>query len=606
MNILRSCANSVRWRGALAMTTALLLSTPLGSAQAANLPWGANDSMSPIVARDMPMQEFMQALVAPQGLAVVVSPLAGGKLVNGRFSGSASKAFGAVVSSSQLLPYFDGGTLYVYLTSEIQRKTVNLSQVSAERVLNTLNQLRLHDGRFNTFTAVPASGLLRVAGAKPFVEQVQEVVRSVQLSGSSSPEQLAVFPLKYAYAWDVTLTSGGKQVVVPGMVSLLRQLLGIGSSLPTAARAARNGASSGVPKLMGKGFASGVETDALNVADNAVAAAAGDSLDDLTSRPGNPGGPMVAAEIRSNSVVVRDTPDRLPRYTELIKALDIEPVVVELETTIVDVNVDKLQQLGVNWRLAGSRSELRLGNGSNSDRQLSGPTVGDVTPIGRGLTWSTLLDSGRLIARITALAADGNARVISRAQVATMANIESNIQSSQTSYARVGGFQAVDLFPITAATSVRVTPQVFTRGDRQIVSMVVNIRDGKFTDATVDQIPSVSEVSLSTSGLVPDSQTFIIGGFSQDTNSKSTDKIPLLGDLPFFGGFFRTTTDRVVKAERLFLLTPRVITITKLLEQAQVEPPQPGGPASFLSDFLRAPSVPRDEAKRREYDARGL
>ncbi len=605
MNILRFRLVRAQWIRVLRVASALLLSTSLGAAQAANVPWGASDSMSPIVARDMPMQEFMQALVAPQGLAVVVSPLAGGKLVNGRFSGSASKAFGTVVSSSQLLPYFDGGTLYIYLTSEIQRKTVNLSQSSAERVLGTLNQLRLHDGRFNTFTAVPASGLLRVAGAKPFVEQVQEIVRSVQLSGTSSPEQLAVFPLKYAYAWDVTLTSAGKQLVVPGMVSLLRQLLGIGNSLPTAAKAGRTGASSGVPKLMGKGFASGVETDGINAADYA-ATAAGESLDDLASRPGNPGGPMVAAEIRSNSVVVRDTPDRLPRYTELIKALDVEPVVVELETTIVDVNVDKLQQLGVNWRLAGSRNELRLGNGTNSDRQLSGPTVGDVTPIGRGLTWSTLLDSGRLIARITALAADGNARVISRAQVATMANIESNIQSSQTSYARVGGFQAVDLFPITATTSVRVTPQVFTRGDRQIVSMVVNIRDGKFTDALTDQIPSVSEVSLSTSGLVPDSQTFIIGGFSQDTNSKSTDKVPLLGDLPFFGGFFRTTTDRVVKAERLFLLTPRVITITKLLEQAQVEPPQPGGPASFLSDMLRAPQMPREEAKRRDYDARGL
>ena len=113
--------------------------------------------------------------------------------------------------------------------------------------------------------------------------------------------------------------------------------------------------------------------------------------------------------------------------------------------------------------------------------------------------------------------------------------------------------------------------------------MIVNIRDGRFTDAVVDNIPSVKEVSLSTNGLVPENQTFVIGGFSQDSSSKRTDKVPLLGDVPLLGGLFRTTTDQVVKAERLFLVTPRVITVSKLLELATVQQPAPGGPASFLS-----------------------
>jgi type III secretion protein C len=118
---------------------------------------------------------------------------------------------------------------------------------------------------------------------------------------------------------------------------------------------------------------------------------------------------------------------------------------------------------------------------------------------------------------------------------------------------------------------VRITPQVFERGDRKVVSMVVAIRDGRFTAAVVDQVPNVKEVALSTNGLVADSQTFVIGGFRQESSSKQADKIPFLGDIPGVGALFRTTTDTVRNAERLFLLTPRVLTVNDLLQRPNAE-----------------------------------
>jgi type III secretion protein C len=558
-------------RGAMQTLAALGLAAWVGAwapAHAAPIPWGGGE-MPTISARDMPLQDFVQALVGDQGWAVVVSAAASSKLVNGRFSGSAARVFDSVARSSALLPYFDGGTLYIFTSAEVQRRTINMTQGSAERVISTLNQLRLHDGRYNTFTAVPASGLLQVAGAKPFVDQVQEVVRSVQLSASASPEQIGVFALKHAWAWDVSLNAAGKQVVVPGVATLLRTLLGkagvVGVSRNTRAS---------VPKLRGRGLAAGVESDALN--DPSTLPNYSDESEEqrIASGASTAGGPTVTAEIRTNSVVVRDTPDRLPQYAELIKALDVEPVMVELEATIVDVNSDKLLELGVQWRGAGTtgRNEVRLGRGDASDLALRGPTASDVTPVGRGLNWSTVLESGRLIARISALAADGNARVISRAQVATMSNLESSIQSNETAYVRVNGFQEVDLFPVSATTNVRITPRVFLRGTKQIVSMVVNIRDGKFSAAVVDQIPLVKEVSVSTNGMVPDGQTFVIGGFRQEVNSKTADKVPLLGNIPVLGGLFRTTKDQVTNAERLFLLTPRVVSVAELIDRPSVDP----------------------------------
>jgi type III secretion protein C len=569
-----------RLLAAMALACAGALTAP---AWAATLPWDTTAPMAPIVARDMPLQEFMQALVGPQSIAVVVSPAAAQRTVNGRFTGNPARAFDAIVRASSLLPFFDGSTLYIFTSTETNRRTISLSPVTATRTISTLNQLRLHDGRYNTFSAVPASGLLQVAGAKPFVDQVQEVVRSVQLSGPASPEQIAVFPLQHAWAWDVTLVSAGKPVVVPGIATLLRNLLGG----PGVVQKVNNPRSS-VPKLRGRGFAAGVETDAQGT--NEAEAAGPDGFGDETVPNGTrgAGGPTVSAEIRSNSVVVRDTPDRLPQYAELVKALDVEPLMVELEATIVDVNSDKLQELGVNWRVRDSNSEVRLGRGDGTDLRLRGPGVDDITPQGRGLTWSTIIDRAGLIARISALAANGNARVISRAQVATMANLESSIQSSQTAYIRVGGFQEVDLFPVTATTNLRVTPRVVSREDKRFVSMVVAIRDGKFTDAVVDGIPSVREVSVSTNGLVPEEQSFVIGGFRQESNSQRADKVPFLGDLPGVGALFRTTTDQVANSERLFLLTPKVLDMKRLLERASAAPP-PGAPGVEL---LPKPSSP--------------
>jgi type III secretion protein C len=545
------------------------------AAWGAPLSWDATTPMAPIVARDMPLQEFMQALVGPQSIAVVVSPAAMQRTVNGRFSGNPSRAFDSVVRASSLLPYFDGSTLYLFTSAETLRKTLTVSPVSAARTIATLNQLRLHDGRFNTFTAVPASGLLQVTGAKPFVDQVQEVVRSVQLSGPASPEQIAVYPLQHAWAWDVTVVSAGKPVVVPGIATLLRNLLG-GPGTVQSVKTARTS----VPKLRGQGLAAGIESDALAAAEATMPPDAGLS----EAAPRGAIGPTVTAEIRSNAVVVRDTPDRLPQYADLVKALDVEPVMVELEATIVDINSDKLQELGVNWRVRDSNSEVRLGRGNGSDLALRGPGIDDITPTGRGLTWSTIIDRANLIARISALAATGNARIISRAQVATMANLESSIQSSQTAFVRVGGFQEVDLFPVTATTNLRVTPRVVTRAERRFVSMVVSIRDGKFTDAVTDGIPSVREVSVSTNGVVPEEQSFVVGGFRQESNSLRADKIPFFGDLPGVGALFRTTTDQIANSERLFLLTPKVVDIARLLERPApaipgLTPTTPAAPA---------------------------
>src|SRR5690606_37985525 len=59
--------------------------------------------------------------------------------------------------------------------------------------------------------------------------------------------------------------------------------------------------------------------------------------------------PTVQADTRLNAIIVQDVPDRIPIYRELIAQLDQPSTLNENEAMIVDVNSDRVNELGVNW-----------------------------------------------------------------------------------------------------------------------------------------------------------------------------------------------------------------------------------------------------------------
>jgi len=192
-------------------------------------------------------------------------------------------------------------------------------------------------------------------------EQVEDLVRADQAAPAGAAPagntaDFRVFYLRYAWAQDMTMTFGGRQVVLPGVASILRSLVGGHSGTPLGQEVQLRPTQ---PSLRGQGLASqGVtqKTSASNARDSAadvlVAALA------RTAQPAEPAATLVPdaqairieADPRLNAIIVRDQADRLPRYEQLIAALDVEPQTLEIEATIIDVNTDRLRELGVNWR----------------------------------------------------------------------------------------------------------------------------------------------------------------------------------------------------------------------------------------------------------------
>lgn len=513
-----------------------------------------------ITAREQPIAAFLQDLFAAVDLPLVVAAGVSGS-VNGTFTGPAEKVLRNVARIYNFVPYFDGAVMHVAAASDVAQRSFSVEPAAAERALRELNELNIVDER--NIVRRTQTGSVVAVGTRRFLEQVEELLRAREVQRSTPPASTGaadfrVFYLRYAWAQDLTTTLAGRQVVVPGVASILRSLVG-GSGGALGQEVTLNPRQ---PSLLGQGLAGqgaaprapGGEALRNAPVDQLVAALQRTVHQPMEAPPPFPPSPSTAssgqhirieADPRLNAVIVRDLTERLPRYEQLIAALDVEPQSVEIEATIIDVNTDKLRELGMKW------SWNNDGNGASF--------AGAIPAFGLGGIASVVLGSaGHFLARIRALQAEGAARVVSSPQVVTLSNVEAVFDNSSTFYVRVPGRDYADLFNVSAGTSLRVTPHVFRDRDANRIKLLVNIADGSLTGRQVDQIPVVERATINTQALIAEGESLLIGGMVRETQSFSEDKVPGLGDVPVVGKLFSTRANASTRVERMFLITPRL------------------------------------------------
>ena len=561
-----------------------------GAALAAAVPI-ANDAPLSLTAREQPIQAFLQDFFGRLDLPVDVSPNVHGQ-VSGSFNAPPSKILRDISRSFGLLTYYDGVVVHVYAAGEIATRALTTTPALSERVRHSVQDARLVDIH-NTLRATPDGSLIAI-GTPRFVEQVEDLYHVAQAANLAQPPLgFKVFYLRYAWAQDVSMEFGGNKVQVPGVASILRSLVGKAGrqgALETDARTT-------VPKLRGQGLARNAASDRLGTLgasdaatrspDNGVAQALATLYANAPGAPAIDDGsaaqpaaatvdatqPRIEVDQRLNAVIVRDLPERMAQYQELVTALDVEPQSLEIEATIVDIDTTKASKLGINWRFNGNGSNsILFGKGDSSDSLLQ-PGV-NITPIGEGGFVSAVLgDAGKFIARINALQSDGAARVVSSPQVVTLSNVEAVFDNSQTFYVRVNGYQDVDLFNVTAGTNLRVTPHVFKDDGQVRIKLLVAIEDGSLTTQTVDNLPVVERSSVNTQALIQEGQSLLIGGMMRQSTNNDVDKVPFLGDIPLIGNLFKTRNENSEHVERLFLISPRLAPSHSTLASAAVGAP---------------------------------
>jgi len=157
---------------------------------------------------------------------------------------------------------------------------------------------------------------------------------------------------------------------------------------------------------------------------------------------------------------------------------------------------------------------------------------------------------------LSALQADGKGKIVSSPRVITADKIEATIeQGTEIPYQQATSSGATAVQFKKATLSLKVTPQI-TPDDNVIMKLNVN-KD------SVGQVtaggPSIDTKQITTEVLVENGGTVVIGGIYSQEERSTTNKIPVLGDLPYVGFLFKNNIKSDNRSELLIFVTPKIM-----------------------------------------------
>jgi type III secretion protein C len=576
------------------------------------MPWRA--SLIDYVADHKDLKDVLRDISAGSGLPTWISPQVQGN-VSGHFQSSPQAMLDRLAGSFGFVYYFDGAVLRIYGANEITSATIGLTQASNSELRASLARLGIADRRFplrfddNSRTVI-------VSGPPRYVELVTDVAHLVD-AGHTTQEAgrvVRIFPLRYAWANDHQISIDGQSITIRGVANILKGLYNPEKSIQSDSQTAPQSNShrlrsvgetdgggpdggsrsrslapqgstwtTGLQGLVGGGRNGSAATESLNPplprSAHGVANASGDTPIDDDSRqtriqrtPGDE--PVIQPDPRTNSILVRAQPHQMAAFDSLIKSLDTRPAVLEIDASIIEITDDALAQLGVDWRAHSGHVDFEIGSGLNSQAGNPGSlnpqgfnnpndasTAGILgTPAG-GVFTAVIGGAGKyLLSRVSALEQTNQASINASPKVATLDNVEAVMDNKQTFYVPVSGYQSADLYSISAGVSLRVLPMIVRGSDSTRIRLNVHIEDGQLTSQTVSNLPVVSNSTIDTQALINEGESLLIAGYAVDQQSNGVTGVPGLSKIPLIGGLFRYKSSQGQKFQRLFLVTPRVIT----------------------------------------------
>lgn len=288
----------------------------------------------------------------------------------------------------------------------------------------------------------------------------------------------------------------------------------------------------------------------------------------------------IAVDDRTNNIIAYQTQERLDELRRIVAQLDIPVRQVMIEARIVEANVDYDKSLGVRWggnlwagdkwNAWGKGGNLGVEDGDEGqvgrfpgirETPLNSPFV-DMGAIGAtsGIGLGFVTNNAILDLQLSAMEKTGNGEVVSQPKVVTADKETAKIlKGSEVPYQEASSSGATSTSFKEAALSLEVTPQI-TPDNRIIMEVKVTKDEPDFSQAaSTGGIPSIRKNEVNAKVLVTDGETIVIGGVFSNTQSKSVDKVPFLGDLPFVGRVFRRDLVQDRKSELLVFITPRIM-----------------------------------------------
>ena len=248
---------------------------------------------------------------------------------------------------------------------------------------------------------------------------------------------------------------------------------------------------------------------------------------------------------------------------EVINLLEMtKPKQVRIESRVVEINSSKAKELGI-----------AIANNSEDDN--GNPTLGNPGSFAFGQSSSNTIDGNRIFgwfgsytdinAQLNALVKKGDAKILSQPYIITMSGDKAEILIGGEIPVPVNtGDNAISVEWREYGIKLNIEPNVM-RDDAVDSKIDTEVSSLDWSSAIAangsngSKIPGMRSRKATTHVQMRPGMTMAIGGLISSEDSKSLQKIPLLGDIPILGQFFRTTSKSRERKEIIILLTPILV-----------------------------------------------
>jgi type IV pilus assembly protein PilQ len=278
----------------------------------------------------------------------------------------------------------------------------------------------------------------------------------------------------------------------------------------------------------------------------------------------------VSVDERTNTLLIRDTAKIIEDIKRMVNILDIPVRQVIIEARMVTVKDNINEELGIRWGITDTDGQYATsGSLEGADSANSGlvPALADRLNVNLPVTnpagvlafqVARLADGTILDLELSAMEKENKGEIIASPRITTANQKEAYIeQGVEIPYQEAASSGATSTQFKKAVLSLTVTPHI-TPDNKIILDLVVT--QDTVSDVTSGSAPAIDTQRIGTQVLVNNSETIVLGGIYQQSIISTISKVPVLGDIPYFGWLFRNTNQFNEKKELLIFVTPRIVT----------------------------------------------
>jgi len=391
-------------------------------------------------------------------------------------------------------------------------KLIRMNFVTPQEIVRTVTPLMTKDGSLIAYA--PTNSLI-VTDSVSNIRKVESLIRAMDVAAPQGKGKINVYYLKHANAEDIA-----------------KMMQGLVSRLPAA-----------------------------------TAAGAAQPVGPTTILEGTV---TITADKATNSLIIVGSPGDFETMKDVVEKLDIRRRQVYVEAAIIEMSLTKSLDLGFEFQYV-DQNNINNPN-TNTITPAGGTNFGNIGNVVTGGPAGLAGINGLVVAGIKGVFTyngNGDVNVLSTPNLLTLDNqkaeimVGSNIPfvTGQSQNAATGGtaiLTSIDRKDV--GITLKLTPQI-TSDNNVRLDIYEEISAIITTPGLNPNVvgPSTSKRSASTTVVVKDRQTMVIGGLISDNVTASTSAVPFLGDIPILGWLFKTKSTSVDKTNLMIFITPYII-----------------------------------------------